>query len=63
MAYKIENWDSDTVKGELESRGMEPRLDRGPGGTYASYHVSDPDGYTVQISGELKPGDSLYEGE
>ena len=62
MAYKIENWDSDTVKGELERRGLEPRLDRGPGGTYASYHVSDPDGFTVQISGDLKPGDSLYEG-
>ncbi len=62
MAYKIENWDSDTVRGELERRGLEPRLDRGPGGTYASYHVSDPDGYTVQISGDLKPGDSLHEG-
>jgi len=63
MAYKIENWNSDTVKEELERRGMEPRLDRGPGGTYASYHVLDPDGYRVQISGDLKPGDSLYEGD
>ena len=34
----------------------------GPGGTYASFHVPDPDGYDVQISGDLKPGDSLYEG-
>ncbi len=62
MSYKIEDWDTDRVRGELERRGLEPRLDRGPGGTYASFHVTDPDGYDVQISGDLKPGDSLYEG-
>ena len=62
MSYKIEDWDTDRVRTELERRGLEPRLDRGPGGTYASFHVADPDGYDVQISGELKPGDSLYEG-
>ncbi len=62
MSYKIEDWDTDRVRGELERRGLEPRLDRGPGGTYASFHVADPDGYDVQISGDLKPGDSLYEG-
>ena len=62
MSYKIEDWNTDRVRTELERRGLEPRLDRGPGGTYASFHVADPDGYDVQISGELKPGDSLYEG-
>ena len=63
MSYKIENWDTDRVRGELERRGLQPRLDRGPGGTYASFHIADPDGYDVQISGELKAGDSLYEGD
>ena len=62
MSYKIEDWNTDRVRGELERRGLEPRLDRGPGGVYASFHVTDPDGYDVQISGDLKPGDSLYEG-
>ena len=61
IAYKIEDWDTERVKTELESRGLNPRLDRGPGGTYASFHVLDPDGYDVQISGDVKPGDSLYE--
>ena len=59
ISYKIENWDTDRVRGELESRGLEPRLDRGPGGIYASFHVDDPDGYDLQISGDIQQGDSL----
>jgi len=60
IAYKIDNWDTDKVKAELEHRGLSPRLDTGGGNGYASYHVSDPDGFDLQISGDPKPGDKLY---
>lgn len=62
IAYKIEDWDTDRVKAELERRGLTPRLDTG-GDTpnYVSFHVEDPDGSDLQISGIAKPGDSQYE--
>lgn len=62
IAYKIADWDTDTVKAELERRGLTPRLDKG-GDTpnYVSFHVPDPDGFDLQISGIAKPGDSEYE--
>lgn len=60
IAYKIADWDTDRVRDELSSRGLDPRLDTGGGDGYASFHVADPDGYDLQISGDLKPGDSLY---
>lgn len=62
IAYKIEGWDTATVKAELERRGLTPRLDKG-GDTpnYVSFHVEDPDGFDLQISGIAKPGDSEYE--
>jgi catechol 2,3-dioxygenase-like lactoylglutathione lyase family enzyme len=63
IAYRIENWDTDKIKAELERRGLKPRLDTGgPGGppNYASFHVDDPDGFDLQISGVVRPGDSLY---
>ncbi|MGH9322120.1 MAG: VOC family protein [Vicinamibacteria bacterium] len=62
IAYKIDDWDTATVKAELERRGLTPRLDKG-GDTpnYVSFHVEDPDGFDVQISGIAKPGDSEYE--
>lgn len=61
IAYKIENWDTDKVKAELERRGLKPRQDTGGANSgYASYHVSDPDGFDLQISGDPKPGDPLY---
>ncbi len=61
IAYKIDNWDTSTVKAELERRGLKPRLDTG-GDTpnYVSFHVEDPDGFDLQISGMAKPGDSEY---
>lgn len=61
VAYKIANWNTDTVKAELERRGLSPRLDTG-GDTpnYVSFHVSDPDGFDLQISGIAEPGDSQY---
>lgn len=60
IAYRIDNWNTDAVKAELERRGLTPRLDRGALPEVASFHVADPDGYDLQISGVVKPGDSLY---
>ena len=50
VAWSIENFDTDAVREELERRGLNPRRDRGPDGTYDSYHVLDPDGWDLQIS-------------
>ncbi len=60
VAFKIDNWDTNVVKSELERRGLAPRLDTGGGDGYASFHVKDPDGWDLQISGDPKPGDPLY---
>ena len=47
IAYTIEDWDQKAVKAELERRGLSPRED-----TVNSYHVKDPDGFDLQISGK-----------
>lgn len=47
IAYTIENWDQQQVKAELEKRGLSPRED-----TADSYHIKDPDGFDLQISGK-----------
>jgi catechol 2,3-dioxygenase-like lactoylglutathione lyase family enzyme len=60
IAYRIDQWDTDTVKAELEHRGLKPRLDTNGGPNYVSFHVQDPDGFDLQISGTAKPGDSQY---
>jgi len=62
IAYRIENWNTDKVKAELERRGLKPRLDTGGGSppNYSSFHVNDPDGFDLQISGVPAPGDSQY---
>jgi catechol 2,3-dioxygenase-like lactoylglutathione lyase family enzyme len=63
VAYRIDDWDTDAVKAELDRRGLKPRLDTGqPIGppNYASFHVRDPDGFDLQISGTARPGDSQY---
>jgi catechol 2,3-dioxygenase-like lactoylglutathione lyase family enzyme len=63
LSFRIEGWDTDRVKRELERRGFTPRLDTGgplAPANYASFHVEDPDGFDLQISGVVKPGDSLY---
>ena len=57
VAYWIDDWDTDKVKAELERRGLSPSLD---GGGYASFNMKDLDGFGLQISGLVKPGDSLY---
>ncbi len=51
VAWRIENFDTDAVREELERRNLNPRRDQGGGGDYDSYHVLDPDGWDLQISG------------
>ena len=51
IAYTIENWNKDEVEAELKRRGLNPRPD-----TPNSFHVKDPDGYDLQISGkDMRP--------
>jgi catechol 2,3-dioxygenase-like lactoylglutathione lyase family enzyme len=51
IAYTIDNWDKGAVEAELKRRGLQPRPD-----TDNSFHVKDPDGFDLQISGkEMKP--------
>jgi catechol 2,3-dioxygenase-like lactoylglutathione lyase family enzyme len=51
IAYTIENWDKNAVKAELEHRGLNPQPD-----TENSFHVKDPNGFDLQISGkDMKP--------
>jgi catechol 2,3-dioxygenase-like lactoylglutathione lyase family enzyme len=47
IAYTIADWDKDRVEAELKRRGLEPRPD-----TENSFHVKDPDGFDLQISGK-----------
>jgi catechol 2,3-dioxygenase-like lactoylglutathione lyase family enzyme len=47
IAYTIENWDKNAVEAELKRRGLDPRPD-----TENSFHVKDPDGFDLQISGK-----------
>lgn len=42
ISWRIENFDTDEVREELERRGLNPRRDQGGGGDYDSYHVLDP---------------------
>jgi catechol 2,3-dioxygenase-like lactoylglutathione lyase family enzyme len=46
IAITIDNWNKDAVESELTRRGLKPRPD---GET--SFHVNDPDGFDLQISG------------
>jgi catechol 2,3-dioxygenase-like lactoylglutathione lyase family enzyme len=50
ISWRIENFDTDAVREELERRGLNPRRDQGGGAGYDSYHVLDPDGWDLQIS-------------
>jgi catechol 2,3-dioxygenase-like lactoylglutathione lyase family enzyme len=61
VAYRIDDWNTDRVKVELDRRGLKPRLDTGGNiANYSSFHVQDPDGFDLQISGVVRPGDSAY---
>jgi catechol 2,3-dioxygenase-like lactoylglutathione lyase family enzyme len=51
IAYTIDNWDKNFVEAELKRRGLDPQPD-----TENSFHVKDPNGFDLQISGkEMKP--------
>ena len=47
IAYTIQDWGKDKVEAELKKRGLNPRPD-----TPDSFHVKDPDGFDLQISGK-----------
>ena len=47
IAYTIENWDKNAVESELTRRGLKPVAD-----TENSFHVEDPNGFDLQISGK-----------
>jgi catechol 2,3-dioxygenase-like lactoylglutathione lyase family enzyme len=47
IAYTIAAWDKNTVRAELERRSLQPRPD-----TDNSFHVKDPNGFDLQISGK-----------
>lgn len=54
IAFKIENWNTDRVRAELERRDLKSQLARGGAidtPNYVSLTVPDPDGLGVQISG------------
>jgi catechol 2,3-dioxygenase-like lactoylglutathione lyase family enzyme len=51
IAYTIDVWDKNAVEAELKRRGLTPKPD-----TEDSFHVTDPDGFNLQISGRnMKP--------
>jgi len=47
IAYTIAAWDKNAVGAELERRGLKPKPD-----SDNSFHVKDPNGFDLQISGE-----------
>ncbi|MBX7199377.1 MAG: VOC family protein [Rhodospirillaceae bacterium] len=47
VAYTIDTWDKAAVEAELKRRGHTPRPD-----TENSFHITDPDGFDVQIAGK-----------
>ena len=52
VSWGIEPWSTEGVKAELERRGLKPRPDM-VGDTFKSYHVTDPDGWDLQISNKI----------
>ena len=51
ISYGVQPWDTEKVKTELERRGLNPRPDM-VGDTFKSFHVTDPDGWDLQISNQ-----------
>jgi lactoylglutathione lyase len=47
VAYTIATWNKEAVRAELERRGLDPKPD-----TDYSFHIKDPNGFDVQISGK-----------
>jgi catechol 2,3-dioxygenase-like lactoylglutathione lyase family enzyme len=58
ISWGIQPWDTDKVKSELEKRGLKPRPDM-VGDRFKSFHVSDPDGWDLQISNQTKESGDL----
>lgn len=53
FAWGIEPWDTDTVKAELEKRGLKPVAEhKGP--DYRSFRVKDPDGFDLAVTNGTK---------
>jgi catechol 2,3-dioxygenase-like lactoylglutathione lyase family enzyme len=55
ISFGISPWDTDSVKAELEKRGLHPTIDTSDGAEihvaqYKSYHTTTPNGYNLQIS-------------
>jgi catechol 2,3-dioxygenase-like lactoylglutathione lyase family enzyme len=46
VAYTIDAWDTSDVEAVLKKRGLTPRPDK-----EKSFHVQDPEGFDLQISG------------
>ena len=55
VSWGIEPWSTEGVKAELERRGLKPRPDM-VGENFKSYHVTDPDGWDLQISNKTSGG-------
>ena len=53
VSWGVQPWDTEKVKAELETRGLTPRPDM-VGENFKSYHVTDPDGWDLQISNKTK---------
>jgi catechol 2,3-dioxygenase-like lactoylglutathione lyase family enzyme len=55
ISFGISPWDTDSVKAELEKRGLNVTIDTSDGAEihvaqYKSYHTTTPNGYNLQIS-------------
>ena len=50
VSWGVKPWDTAKVKAELEKRGLQPKPDMV--GKFQSFHVSDPDGWDLQISNQ-----------
>jgi catechol 2,3-dioxygenase-like lactoylglutathione lyase family enzyme len=53
ISWGIQPWDTEKVKAELEKRGLKPRPDM-VGENFKSWHVTDPEGWDLQISNQTK---------
>ena len=62
IAFGISPWDTDAVGAELDKRGLSARVDTGGSGNtrelmrtakYQSYHTTTPNGFDLQISGQI----------
>ena len=53
VSWGVQPWDTEKVKAELERRDLTPRPDM-VGDNFKSWHVTDPDGWDLQISNQTK---------